>query len=406
MILRRSYQVLAAFLQMQLAGGVVLFAAALLAMIAANDSFLAEHYAHFLHVPVGITIDGHLYTLSMSHFINDGLMAVFFLLVGLEIKRELLVGELSSRSRAMLPALAAAGGMIGPAVIYVLFNLDDTAALRGWAIPTATDIAFSLGVLSLLGKRVPFALKIFLLAIAVIDDLLAIAIIAVFYSGELAAVPLLLSLGMIVVLFFLNRGGVCSRVPYMLAGLVLWACVLQSGVHATLAGVATALAVPLRTPPNKQSPLEPLEHDLHALVTFLILPFFAFANAGVSVVDMTISDVFAPLPLGIMVGLLVGKPIGIVGATWLVVRSGYARLPIGCSWAAVVSMSLLCGIGFTVSLFIGNLAFADNHPEMVNAVKLGVLCGSAVAGTLGYLLLRLVYSGASQTDRTDSADEQ
>ena len=321
------------------------------------------------------------------------------MMVGLEIKRELLAGELSSRSRAMLPALAAAGGMAGPALIYVFFNWGDEVAMRGWAIPTATDIAFSLGVLSLLGRRAPFSLKIFLLAVAVIDDLGAIAIIALFYTGELSAVPLLLSAVLIAMLFGLNRAGVCSRTPYLVLGLLLWICVLQSGVHATLAGVATAFAVPLRAGGGKVPPLEPLEKDLHSPVNFVILPLFAFANAGVSFMGMTAGNLLNPIPLGIAVGLILGKTVGISGAVWLAIRAGVAEMPRGCNWTAMCSLSLLCGIGFTVSLFIGNLAFAAGHADLINLVKLGVLVGSTVAGLTGYLLLRYAAFPAAANSR-------
>ena len=387
MPVKRTYAALAAFLKMESAGGAALFAAALAALFAANAEGAREWYSHFLHMPVGVVAGEKQYAFSMSHFINDGLMAVFFLLVGLEIKRELLAGELSSFSRALLPALAAAGGMLGPALLYSAFNWGDAEAMRGWAIPTATDIAFSLGVLSLLGRRAPLSLKVFLLAIAVIDDLLAIAIIALFYSGALSAAPLAASAAVLFAMFVLNRAGVCSRVPYMLLAFLLWAFVLQSGVHATLAGVLAAFTVPLRAPEGKTAPLAPLEHDLHALVTFVILPLFAFANAGVSFAGLSPGDVLRPLPLGIAAGLVAGKVLGITGASWLAVRSGAAELPRGCSWAMVCSLSLLCGIGFTVSLFIGNLAFPGGG-ELVNFVKLGVLTGSTAAGFGGYMLLR------------------
>lgn len=390
MPLAGTYRALAAFFRLEIAGGAVLFAAAVAAMFAANAEATSEWYDHLLHKPAGIIFGESQHVLSFSHLVNDGLMAIFFLLVGLEIKRELLEGELSSRARATLPFLAAAGGMIGPALIYAGFNWGDEANMRGWAIPTATDIAFSLGVLSLLGRRAPLSLKIFLLAIAVIDDLLAIAIIALFYSGELAAAPLLLACGVLFVMFMLNHYAVCSRVPYMLLGVVLWACVLQSGVHATLAGVAAAFTVPLRVPEGKKSPLGPLEHDLHALVTFVILPLFAFINAGVSFAGLSLSDLLRPLPAGIIVGLIIGKAIGITGASWLAVRAGVAELPRGCSWTMVCSLSLLCGIGFTVSLFIGNLAFVDGHAELINFVKLGVLTGSTIAGVAGYMILRFI----------------
>ena len=387
MAMRNPYRALAAFFGLEIAGGAVLFGAALSALVAANAPALREWYAHFLHAPTGLVVGESTYVLSASHLVNDGLMAIFFLLVSLEIKRELVTGELSSRAKALLPALAAAGGMAGPALIYSGFNWGDEVAMRGWAIPTATDIAFSLGVLSLLGRRVPLPLKVFLLAVAVIDDLGAIAIIALFYSGDLAATPLLLSCGVIFVMFMLNHYGVCSRVPYILLGFVLWACVLQSGVHATLAGVATAFAVPLRVSEGKTSPLVPLERDLHSLVTFGIMPLFAFVNAGVSFDGLLFSDLFRPLPAGIIVGLLFGKAVGITAAAWLAVRTGVAALPTGVSWTAMCGLSLLCGIGFTVSLFIGNLAFSGEYAENINLVKLGVLTGSLIAGTLGYLCL-------------------
>lgn len=390
MPLRRIYRALAGVFKMEVAGGAALFAAAIAAMIVANDANTSEWYENFLATPVGVVFGGATQVLSMSHFVNDGLMAVFFLLVGLEIKRELLEGELSSRKRAMLPMTAAAGGMLGPALIYAAFNWGDETTMRGWAIPTATDIAFSLGALALLGRRAPVSLKIFLLAVAVTDDLGAIAIIALFYSGDLAAIPLLLACGTLFILFMLNHYEVCSRVPYVLFGFILWAFVLQSGVHSTLAGVATAFAVPLRVEKGKTSPLVPLEHDLHALVTFLILPLFAFINAGVNFTGLSPGDLLRPLPAGIIVGLIFGKAIGITGAAWLAVRTGIAELPGGCSWMMVCSLSLLCGIGFTVSLFIGNLAFAAGHEELINFVKLGVLAGSAIAGFSGYMLLRFV----------------
>ena len=390
MPIKRAYNALSEVFHKESAGGTFLFIAAILAMLMANHETASVWYQHLLHVPVGLLLGGETYALSLSHFINDGLMAIFFLLVGLEIKRELIEGELSSRERALLPALAAAGGMIGPALIYAGFNWGDEVAMRGWAIPTATDIAFSLGVLSLLGRRVPVSLKIFLLAVAVIDDLGAIAIIAIFYSGDLATTPLLLSVLALFGLLVLNRAQICSRVPYMLLGLVLWGCVLKSGVHATLAGVAMAFTVPFRVSENKISPLPGLERDLHSLVTFFILPIFAFTNAGVSFAGLSLSVFLNSVPLGIMVGLLVGKIIGISGTVWVAVKLGIATLPRDCSWTAMISLSCLCGIGFTVSLFIGNLAFVGGHEELVNYVRLGVLTGSAVAGMLGYLMLRFV----------------
>ena len=380
------------FLNLEIAGGVLLFSAALLAIAFANTPGLAEWREHFLHLPVGIHAGELAGELSLSHWINDGLMAVFFLLVGMEIKRELICGELSSRSRAMLPAIVAVAGMAGPAAVYVYFNIGDATAMRGWAIPTATDIAFSLGVLSLLGSRVPIALKVFLTAIAVMDDLGAIAIIAVFYTDDLAAAPLVFSLLIIFALFLLNRKGVLARAPYILLGAILWICVLKSGVHATLAGVALAFTIPLRVKTSEMNPLSPLEsfeHDLHPFVTFFILPIFAFANAGVNFSGLSFSAMTLPIPSGIALGLVFGKMIGIFGATYLCVKLRLAPLPGDCGWIPIFAVALLCGIGFTVSLFIGNLAFGDVGEETINLVKLGVLGGSTCAGIMGYIALRI-----------------
>ena len=375
--------------QSELAGGAVLFAAALLAVATANSSDFAGLYERFLNAPVGIILGGHQLSFSAAHFINDGLMAVFFLMVGLEIKREFVEGELSSRSQALLPAIAALGGMIVPALIYTAFNYDDATAMRGWAVPTATDIAFSLGVLSLLGSRVPLSLKIFLTAVAVIDDLGAIAIIAFFYTQNLNTPFLMLALFVILYLFVLNKNNIHIRLPYAIGFILLWTCLLQSGVHATLAGVATALAVPARRKTPDEDPLlVKLEHDLYYVVTFIILPVFAFANAGVKLQGITLSSLAAPIPLGILLGLFIGKIIGIGGAVFLCVKTGISSLPKNCSWSALISVACLCGIGFTVSLFIGNLGFQD--PAIINQVKIGVLCGSILAGVTGLLLLRFV----------------
>ena len=379
------------FFKTESAAGAVLFAAALMAIAAANTQSLAGYYEHFLHAGVGIVIGEGVYRMSAAHFINDGLMALFFFLVGLEIKRELLAGELSSRARAMLPAIAAIGGMALPAAIYAFVNWGDDMAMRGWAIPTATDIAFSLAVLSLLGSRVPVALKVFLTAVAVIDDLGAIAIIAVFYTEQLNAAPLALSALVLFVLAVINWKGVTARAPYMILFFILWAFVLKSGVHATIAGVAASMAVPLKaregaTGEDKRSPLISLEHDLHPPIAFIVLPLFAFANAGVNFAGLTLASMALPITAGIAAGLVFGKIIGISVAVWLAVRFGIGERPGGCSWMAMVAVAALCGIGFTVSLFIGNLAFGAG--EQINLVKLGVLAGSTIAGIIGYLLLR------------------
>ena len=330
--------------------------------------------------------------LSLLHWINDGLMAVFFLVVGLEIKRELLDGQLSTWSRRVLPGVAALGGMAVPALLYLAFNGGDPETARGWAIPTATDIAFALGVLALLGSRVPVSLKVFLTALAILDDLGAVVVIALFYTGELSPVFLALAGGALAALALLNRFGVVALTPYLLLGAALWAFVLRSGVHATLAGVALALTIPLRPTPGRpddpHSPLHRLERGLHPWVAFGVLPLFGFANAGVSLAGVRADMLLAPLPLGIALGLFLGKQLGVFGAAWLAVRSGRAELPAHATWAQLYGIALLCGIGFTMSLFIGGLAFPGEAARM-DAAKLGVLCGSLVSGLVGWALLRV-----------------
>lgn len=379
----RPSSVLRSLFQSSAAGGLILMAAAALALIVANSP-LSESYFGALATYVG--------PLNVAHWINDGLMALFFLLVGLEIKREVLDGQLSSWNRRILPGVAALGGMVAPALIFLAFNGSDPATARGWAIPAATDIAFALGVLSLLGKRVPTSLKVFLTALAIIDDLGAVFIIALFYTGDLAMIPLLLAVGVVAVLAAMNRLGVVRLLPYLVLGAVLWVLVLQSGVHATVAGVALALTIPLRHVPGRPddmltSPLHRLEHGLHGWVTYLIVPVFGFANAGVSFAGLTPAVMTDSLTLGVAVGLLAGKMIGVFGSAYLVVRAGWADMPAGASVAQLFGVSLLCGIGFTMSLFIGLLAFADN-PLLQEEVKIGILAGSLIAGLLGWLVLR------------------
>ena len=322
-------------------------------------------------------------------------MAVFFLLVGLEIKREVPKGELSSRAQATLPILAAVGGMAAPALVFVAINQGSPDNLRGWAIPAATDIAFALGILTLAGPRVPVSVKVFLTALAIIDDLGAIVIIAIFYTHQLALSSLGLAALFAAGLFVLNRRGVTRYAPYVLLGIALWVSVLKSGVHATLAGVVMALAVPLRGSSVGNSPLERMEHALHPWVAFLVLPVFAFANAGVSLAGLSIADLFAPLSLGIAAGLIVGKQAGVFLMTWLAVAAGIAQRPSGASWAQLYCASLLAGVGFTMSLFVGTLAF--DGPENVSAVRIGVLSGSLVCGLLGYLVMR--FAPGPDTDR-------
>lgn len=369
------------------AGGVLLMLAAALALILDNSP-LNWLYDSLLSTPVVVQIGALSIDKPLLLWINDGLMAVFFFLVGLEIKRELLEGRLSTWQEASLPAIAAAGGMIVPAAIYIALNGSDPEALRGWAIPAATDIAFALGVLALLGKRVPVALKVFLLALAILDDLGAIVIIAAFYTADISLVSLAIGIIGAAILLAMNLKGVTRVAPYMIVGVIMWVCVLKSGVHATLAGVIIALAIPLRVVRNKETlpPLVRLEAALHPFVAFGVMPIFAFANAGVSLSGFALSDMLAPIPLGIALGLFVGKQIGVFGFAWAGERLGFCKLPTGVSWLQIYAVSILAGIGFTMSLFIGTLAFVD--PEHAKAVRLGVLFGSTVSAVTGYLLLR------------------
>ncbi len=369
----------------QAAGGIVLMAAAALALILDNSRFAWTSEA-LLQTQLGLRLGDFNLDKPLLLWINDGLMSVFFFLVGLEIKRELLVGELSTRQQAALPAIAALGGMVLPALIYVLINIANPAALKGWAIPTATDIAFAMGVLALLGRRAPPALKVFLLALAIIDDLGAIIIIALFYTSELSLLSLGLAAIGICVLAALNALSISRVAPYVLTGIFIWVCVLKSGVHATLAGVVVALAVPFYVEGEEGSPLERLEHNIEPWVLFGVMPLFAFANAGVSLADLSWGHLFSPAPLGIALGLIVGKTVGIFGAAWAAVHWGYATKPAGVSGEQMLGVAMLGGIGFTMSLFIGMLAFPD--PAYAAPLRVGVLAGSLVSAVMGYLVLR------------------
>jgi NhaA family Na+:H+ antiporter len=377
------------FLRLESAGGILLMIATAVALVAANTP-AGGIYQAFLGTPVEVRVGAFALGKPLILWINDGLMAVFFFLVGLEIKREVLEGELSNVSQIALPALAAIGGMAAPAAIYWFLNRHDPGALQGWAIPAATDIAFALGVLALLGRRVPQSLKIFLLTLAILDDLGAILIIAILYTESLSWLSLGVAGGALVVLAVLNARHVTAIAPYLLVGLVLWVAVLKSGVHATLAGVALALFIPIRSrEAGGVSPLRSLEHDLHPPVAYAILPLFAFANAGVSLEGMSLSSVLEPLPLGIALGLMAGKLGGVFGMSALAIRTGIARMPDGAGWSGLLGVSLLCGIGFTMSLFITNLAFGGGDPQRAVSAVIGVLTGSLCAGLGGYLLLRL-----------------
>jgi NhaA family Na+:H+ antiporter len=379
-----------AFFQHEAAGGLLLLSAALAALVISNSP-LDWLYDRWLDTRVGVRVGALALDKPLLLWINDGLMAVFFFLVGLEIKREVLQGELSTFGQAALPAIAAAGGMLVPALIYAAVNLGDPVALRGWAIPSATDIAFAVGVLALLGPGVPSSLKIFLLALAILDDVGAIIVIAVFYTPDLYWVALALGGAGSAVLLALNRSGVTRLAPYLLAGIFIWVCVLKSGVHATLAGVVVAMAIPSSSrTPGEPSLLEQLEESLHPWVSFGILPLFAFANAGVSLAGLSPAKLFASVPLGIVLGLFIGKPLGIFGATWLAVTARVASRPEGAGWLQLLGVGMLGGIGFTMSLFIGMLAFSD--AEHAAQLRLGVLAGSLLSAAAGYTLLRFSVS--------------
>ncbi|MEE5085959.1 Na+/H+ antiporter NhaA [Pseudomonas alliivorans] len=370
------------FFQLEAAGGLLLIAAAALALVI-NNSPLSWLYNAFLETPVEARIGALQIAKPLLLWINDGLMALFFLVIGLEVKREVLEGHLSKPSQIVLPGAAAIGGMVVPALIYVALNRGNAEALNGWAIPMATDIAFALGVLALLGKRVPVSLKLFLMTLAIIDDLGAIIVIALVYSGELSQVSLILAGVSIIALIAMNRSGLSRLAPYLLIGLVLWVCVLKSGIHATLAGVVLAFCIPLRTS-TKASPLLTLEHGLHPWVAYGILPLFAFANAGVSLAGVTMDSFTHSVPLGIAAGLLLGKTAGVFGLTWLAVRTRLASLPKDANWGHVLGVSILCGIGFTMSLFVGSLAFEPGISGYAGEDRMGILTGSILSAIIGY----------------------
>jgi len=376
------------FFSNEAAGGIILIIAAALAILLANMGVTRELYHAFLATPVELRVGILEINKNMLLWINDALMAVFFLLVGLEVKRELVVGSLASRQRAAFPAIAALGGMVVPALIYLAFNFQDPIARDGWAIPAATDIAFALGVLALLGNRVPVALKIFLMALAIIDDLGAIVIIALFYTSELSMLSLGVAAAAIAALALLNICNVRRVGIYVLVGMVLWTAVLKSGVHATLAGVIVGFFVPLK-PQEGKSPAGQLEHVLHPWVAFMILPLFAFANAGVSLEGVTLAGLTSMLPLGIIAGLFIGKPLGIALFCWLALKLKLASLPHGTTWRQIMAVGVLCGIGFTMSIFISTLAFGSNAPELIVWAKLGILTGSLLAAFVGYGLLKM-----------------
>ncbi|MFO7324843.1 MAG: Na+/H+ antiporter NhaA [Pseudomonadota bacterium] len=381
------------FLKHEAAGGMILMMATVAAMLLANSP-LGDDWTAVLDHRLRLGVAALSLQKPMLLWINDGLMALFFLVVGLELKREMVVGHLASLRTASLPAITALGGMIVPALVYTTFNHDSAVAMRGWAIPTATDIAFALGVLSLLGRRVSPGLKAFLLSIAIFDDLGAIVIIAIFYTDHLSLPVLGMAVVLLAALVALNRAGVRSLVPYLVIGAALWLAVLKSGVHATLAGVMVAMCIPLKGADGQsegaRSPLGRLEHALHPWVAYGVLPVFALANAGVPLDGVVWKDLLHDVPMGISLGLLVGKPVGILLFTWLAVRSRLCELPSGVGWGQVGGMSVLCGIGFTMSLFIAGLAFINGTPVHAGLERVGILLGTLASGILGYLWLRVL----------------
>ncbi len=381
------------FFQGDAAGGILLILAASAAMILANLDVSSHFYQAFLETPVEVRIGSLDINKNLLLWVNDALMAIFFLMIGLEVKREMVEGSLASRRQAAFPMIAALGGMVVPAVLYLVFNYQDPVTREGWAIPAATDIAFALGILALLGNRVPVALKVFLMALAIIDDLGAIVIIALFYTSDLSLLSLAVAAGAIAVLGLLNICNVRRTGLYILVGLVLWTAVLKSGVHATLAGVIIGFLIPLKEKEGR-SPARELEHILHPWVAFLILPLFAFANAGVSLDGVTFAGLTSLLPMGIVAGLFIGKPLGISLFCWAALKLKLASLPEGTTSKDIMAIGVLCGIGFTMSIFIASLAFGSADPALITWAKLGILLGSLLSAVVGYSMLRSRFSSA------------
>ncbi|GBE34025.1 Na(+)/H(+) antiporter NhaA [bacterium BMS3Bbin06] len=378
------------FIKKESASGILLMFATVLALVLSNTA-MSAWYESFLHIPVEIRVGTLHLDKSLYHWVNDGLMAIFFLLIGLEVKREILEGHLSSLRQIALPGIAAVGGMVVPAVIYLIFNQNNPIAVKGWAIATATDIAFALGILSLLGNRVAISLKLFLMALAIIDDLAAIVIIAVFYTANLSTLSVAVAVISLAVLITLNILGISKKAAYFIVGTILWVSVLKSGIHATLAGVALAFTIPLNAKDENNKPVSPakqIEHDLHFWVAFFILPLFAFVNAGVDIRQISFSQMFGPVPTGIILGLFVGKQLGVFGFGWLAIKLKLSELPKGSNWMQFYGVSVLTGIGFTMSLFIGSLAFEDAGIFQYTD-KLAILVGSFISGIVGYLVLKI-----------------
>ncbi len=394
---KSSIQYITAFFKMESAGGILLMVAALLALIFANSP-LKPYYDLLLDLPVEIRIGTAALAKPLLLWINDGLMAIFFFLVGLELKRELIEGELSNKQNIILPAAGAIGGMVVPALIYAVFNWNDPFALRGWAIPAATDIAFALGVLSLLGSRVPVSLKIFLTSLAIFDDIGAILIIAIFYTAKISFIALGVAGICILILFALSYRQPDSIGLYIAVGVVMWVALLKSGVHATLAGVILAMFIPLQSKTNPEhSPLKSLEHDLHSVVAFIILPIFAFANSGLNLANMGLEQLLHPVPVGIALGLFIGKQVGVFAFAWLAIQLKLTQLPSGLQWSSLYGTAVLCGIGFTMSLFIGSLAFEGGGTTIIFDERLGIIVGSLISGISGYFILKWALPDTAQS---------
>ena len=386
------------FIKKESSAGIVLIFVTILALLLKNSP-LSELYNLFLHTPVEIRFGALHIDKPLYLWINDGLMAIFFLLIGLEVKREVIEGHLSTVSQVALPGIAAIGGMVVPAMFYIYFNQDQPIAMQGWAIPTATDIAFALGILSLLGNRVPVSLKVFLLALAIIDDLGAIIIIAIFYTVDLSALSIVIALLAIITLIIMNQRGVVKKAAYFIVGTILWVSVLKSGVHATLAGVALAITIPLKSTDkegNEFSLSKSIEHDLHFWVAFFVLPMFAFVNAGVDLREVSLESMFGPVPLGIMTGLFLGKQIGVFGFSFIAIKLKLASLPENSNWLQLYAVSVLTGIGFTMSLFVDSLAFSDDALYQY-ADRLAILGASFLSGIVGYILLRFGKNRSAET---------
>ncbi len=388
------------FLKMESSGGILLMMAALVAIVFANTGLVA-YYELLLSTPVEVRIGALQIAKPLLLWINDGLMAVFFFLVGLELKREMLEGELADRRNIILPGVGAIGGMAIPAIIYLAFNVGDPQASNGWAIPAATDIAFALGVLMLLGSKVPSSFKVFLTSLAIFDDIGAIIIIALFYTSKISVTALIVVVACIPVLYLLNRKDVMAKSPYLLVGIVIWVAMLKSGVHATLAGVLVAMFIPIKSEKHPGlSPLKSIEHDLHSVVAYFVLPIFAFANAGLTLTGLTFAQVVHGVPLGIAAGLFVGKPLGIFGLCWLAIQCKLTKLPNGMSWLSLFGISALAGIGFTMSLFIGSLAFEETGNNFVFDERLGIIMGSIASGLMGYFVLAYALGKTREQEKT------